>query len=556
VLGPDLVTNAMHRRLASHGAEIARDCARLVASTGSSAATVLAEIETICARHQFFSTLILSRKIPLDVLTQLTASVAQSFDRTIRSAWQADTVLVATNVMMRSCRRDVAVETPRERNFLTLTDAHLDDVIRLMVLCGFQRLMAMNANVEARGGRSSSAELKALLDVYNRRLVDEAGVGLASANQPFILGMAMIADLPFAPVMQVSDGVGATQNIRLWNYCPLHTSAEEGLGHAEFLHFPFPGDEGLSFEDAWKAWLAINKIAAGRVPNWTPDQPFLIRSSSDDARVEIMFDLCETGLGGSTLTALRNEAHDLMTRKGWPELPTKDAHQRFVDQIVFDPATAEAFDVEFIELPYAIYKVGPNAILWDHLRSRGLFRAIARRAIRTAGGDTGGAKGRAFEAVVASALKQRLSPAAPIAKNVKIQAQGRLALEIDVAMVWHKCLVLIECKTLQKPVQYYKGRAGAVASRTADMKTILFERDQLLRTHAREIREHWRQDDLAGAIWVVCTVEAEYIDSVEPSLWLTPGSLPRMCTPKELCEFLAGPDFNAVSAHAAFVAFQ
>jgi hypothetical protein len=305
----------------------------------------------------------------------------------------------------------------------------------VLVLVGFLRLIGWNTNLEARRQFSATADFSALIDSYNARQSNESRAGLMTDGDDLVLSMAQVQTTPpFDGKIEVIDQrLGARQQVMLWNYWPLSVPATPD--DAQFLASPFPADKGLRFEDGWRAWIAMNRAAAGRLPRWMPGEPVILSTPTDDARLEIMFDLSETALGGSRLSALRDEAYDLFERARWPRLPTQ----------------AEPFDAEFVEAPFAIYRIGPDAILWDHLRSRALFCAISRRAMRIATGDDVRSKGRAFEAVVARAIQQRLALAAPPTENVVIAEGGQSVLEMDVAFVWQGVLVLVECKSLQIP---------------------------------------------------------------------------------------------------------
>ena len=132
---------------------------------------------------------------------------------------------------------------------------------------------------------------------------------------------------------------------------------------------------------------------------------------------------------------------------------------------------------------------------------------------------------------------------------------GQETLQIDHGFVIGNLLVLVESKSHVKTAGYLVAHDHGFKVRARKpIQDLLPDRDRKLSELRDQIGREWRPATPRQALYVLCTSEVEYIPSDDQELWLDRNrDIPRVCTLKELLEWLDDLDTAAMTSHPACV---
>lgn len=512
---------------------------------------LLAEIESICARTALFRLLILIRKVPFSLVPALLGRGAQKPQRGDFRVFM-EGLLFATNCILRCCVNPLDVAESRLRNFLKPSPTEMEDAVRLTVLAVFHRHNLFYLNSMARASLAEGGDLAHLIQIYNeRQLLRSHETPLAKAGEAQVVMLTPAQSLPVERYLSVQFPGAPTIRLRLENYFPFPVGHQSQRSMYAYLECPdFEERIGMCFAEAWACWLGLNHLSLRAFPVWESGKTFKISAPLDEVRVEKFFDLCETGLGSGSISDLKDACHPQLVRSFEGTFPSKEKFASWIDRLTCERI---ANDPEFVEIPYVFYRIGPNAILWDHARHGGVWKAIARNLVQVSG-TIGRQKGGAFEEAVVERLRNAGFQA--IKNGVKIRERGRVVLEIDIGLVNGEVLYLIELKHRFKPRNYYSADGPVVASHIQKLERELERRDEGLRRYGELVREKWKHVGAVGAIYLFCTDEAEFIPSLGERFWIALPLFPRLCRVEELVRLLKSDAHARVTVHPQFVRFN
>lgn len=515
---------------------------------------LMKKIQSICESYSLFKLLILSRKIPISVaggFFQRFASMS-ALQTTGLSILFTESMLFSTNCVLMYSPNNLTIEAINERNFLAPSNEEMSDAIQLILFSFLHRHNMFFLNSVARRDLTVETSFNHLLEIYNQRMHSQSGTSIAKNGEDAVFVLTLIQRLPFSNIIDVLEN-DVSFSLFLQNYFPIPVNGSGLLKKYGYLE----GDDfttrmGMPFQEFWKSWVVLNKLLLWNLPmQWTPGEIYRIDSPHERLKLERLFDICETGLGGGSLSNIRETCFDLLSER-YPDLmPSKSNYQKFIDTVMCERLDKRV--VEFIEQPYTFYKVGPDSILWDHLRHGGFLKAIARDILQLSGAS-GARKGEVFEKTVEEKMKAILE-VKDIRRNIKIKSVNKtnIVLEIDIAFVYKRILFLLELKSNFKRIKYYSADSSEVSDRIKKIESGLRNRDKKLVEHAEDIQKRWPKSDLLGAIYVFCTDEAEFIPSFNLDFWFKVGKYPRICLIEELIDFLQNIDLADILNHPHFV---
>jgi hypothetical protein len=141
-------------------------------------------------------------------------------------------------------------------------------------------------------------------------------------------------------------------------------------------------------------------------------------------------------------------------------------------------------------------------------------------------------RGAHFEQAVWTFLNQRLSIDLVVDLNTRLRA-GTTQGEIDIAFRCGDAIVVLECKSWQKRIAYFRGDRASIVARHAQLGTIV---DEQVTRNVALLRARLGSDAAADIVAFVCVAGPEFITRGYPGLWY--GTTPRVLTPVELVELL------------------
>jgi hypothetical protein len=430
------------------------------------------------------------------------------------------------------------------------TEEAMDDSLRILTLGLLHALAQGQLNSIARRHPAQEVTFEHLLEIYNGRQVKAQRPPASQGPGDSALVLTAL-EKPIEIQLRLSreDEVGSAF-ATLENYLPKIIGAAGFYEQYCFLEVPYFKDAvGMSFAEFWRCWALFNGFLLQwcTVPISRANGYFWI--DVVDERMERFHDLCQSGMPGGPREELFSHCLPiLLTRR--PDLAvTESTFRKFIDRVTFP---GKFKDPLFVEQPYFVYPVGPDVIFWDCLRLPALFSATLREVnVLAHSGAAGRERGQLFELEVASAIRRAI-PESSVSTAVRVNCDGQLVCEIDVAFVHNSILILIEAKNRLKPARHSFGEN--VESRISDFVRVLRHRDEILVQNADCIFRRFSQHKVSGALFICCTSEAEFIPTLEPALWLNPSRIPRICLAAELVEFLLAPEFaSLVVRHPSFV---
>lgn len=508
-------------------------------------------IEEICRRHHFFRIIILTRKTPADLVQNLIPNdfyKEHSFTRVF-----LDAMLYGTNCILRYSPNPRDIASTYDRNHIDPNFEEMRDAASIFILSFIHRHNTFFLNSITRREVTPPTSLEYLLDIYNRRGKKPPNL-LPLTSEDAVIFLAGIKSLPIKPVIS-ARWADRPANIQLHNYFPLGVVGKALFSKYEYLdNDDFISKSGMSYEEFWKSWMTLNKLLISNLPmSWTPGDVYQIQSEEEQGKLERFYDACETGLSGGSLSSIRNSGYELALRYYPRILPLKENYENFIDLITYKTIQDK---LDFVEQPFIFYRVSDDAVLWDLARHAGLFKSYARFIVRLSG-KTGRIKGANFEKLGSNKLRASIPQIDDIKTNIIIKSptSAESELEIDIAVVYKKILVLMDFKSRFKPPRYYWADPAAVSYRVQEMEGYLLDADRTLKDKLDLIKVKWAGYNIEGAIYSICSEETEYISSLDKIYWFKVGECPRICLLDELIDYLSSDDFKDVSSHPAFIKF-
>lgn len=514
---------------------------------------MLAEIERICRQHEFSRILVLFRKIPHEITIDM-IRLTRDLSRVPHSEFDplyTEAVLFGTNCLLQYANRAASFERIHERYTFKPTEKELGDAFRLMLLCLAHRQETFRMNSLLRRSLTSPVSFEHLLSIYNRRLRLHAAEYTAKDRMNIVVGPQLIARIPrHERIWTCYDGEGRSHSMIMSNFHSVMIDSRPYLRRFEYLDCDeFTKLMGVPFQTWCKVWIGLNLVALHNIPQLMHDSS-IAQMTSDELgpRLERGHDYCETALGGGHPEGFWRTCHEILKMYDPEDKTTLEECRTVVDRLTFSHLDG---DIRFPEQPFVFYPVSTRVLLWDYFRHAGLLRCIARNLSSNPMFSGSNRKGEVLERLVVNAVREELPEAHSFKTSIKIKNARQFVWEIDVAFIFRKILFLIEAKNQQKMLRYYF--EGRDLERGANW---LEDRDEKLRQYASIVRNKWKEDEnISGAIYIVCSEEAEFMPSYEPSLWLDIENYPRVCMLFELIQFLKEADLDSIQRHPNFVPF-
>jgi hypothetical protein len=520
--------------------------------------SLVAELEALCRPHDFARFLLVFRKIPHQLAFVILKTIDESgylIQRSFRPIF-FEGIICGTNFILKFCIHAPTLVSNNERYWLQPTNDELSAALRLFTLCIIYRheLFRLNTIIR-RDIAASSVSVDKLVEVYNERLTKRWQPQWLMTNGEGIVFPTLVDQVSMDKrILQYMDRDGTEHQLTMRNFIPI--SCDKGV---EFARYPYLNTKdfmesyGVTFETFGRIWVGLNRLLIEALPLfWSDARVIYVPSNFLRAKLEQADDYCESGLGGSEPEGIWRYCHELLARDHPTECPTLEECQAVVQVLTYREFDG---DVRFIEQPFIFYPISEGLLLWDYLRHGGLLRCLARQMTQHSPNDaTRLEKGRALEIAIARAAA--LLPGVSGIRGVVLRESGRSIWEIDVGFVYKNILFLVEAKNRQKSVRYYFD-ASEVSSRVSQIEFVIKRMDTMLGQNLMWVRDKWGDcKPLRGAICVVCTEEAEFIASANPTYWLSLLACPRMCMLNELIEFLSEDDaIEHVVNSSAFLAF-
>jgi hypothetical protein len=256
-----------------------------------------------------------------------------------------------------------------------------------------------------------------------------------------------------------------------------------------------------------------------------------------------LYQYSQRGLSVSTYSELRDFLPQLIKRSesmliGGEKGISPDLAMRLLEDFTIYPEKQQDnIDLVRWEPKYALY-LGDDSFIID-LLAIGEF--IGGMLWKTQLSDTEkNIKGSQFE----DELLQYVLEASPGVSKVfrprqKLKLKGQLKAEIDLSFARNSTCFLIDCKSYSVSVALFEGQRQAVLNRWNT--NIDWVRDNDIRASFladNPIGDNYRLPmDCLYVVPIVCTTYPEFLFDVSDHMLLS-GNIPRVCTPKELTEFL------------------
>lgn len=518
-------------------------------------------IKPLCERQEFWRFLVVFRKLQTKNYELLKKILpGERLSKSVDSILE-DSVFFGTNSILKFSNNNSSLFTCNDRYTFSPTRGEMEDAIRLMTLCILHRHTMFYNNTISHSYMQSGPSFVELLEIFNRR--QQLGTNLLKENHSMngsILLSAFAGHIPEqAKKISYKNRSGEELTLLLKNYYPFPINEELGFSKFSIVDAPeFSSLTGVTFEDWWRIWISLNKVAKSNlILYWSDNQIFNSKSLDFRAAGERTDDFCETGLGCGLTSTIINACHDFLKIQYGNKAPTLETCKRFVDYLSSDTLVG---DPAFIEQPVLFYKLGPERVFWDYLRHGNVMNAVIRKLfihpskardklINKAAGN--------FEKQIKIKLEKSLKGVANCKLNTKItpKAGKRHVWEIDVGFVFRDILFLVEMKNWIKSEKYFLADDDTLSSRIPDVEAVLRKQDTNLVNYQTDVIRYWDQA-AKGAICIVCTHDVEFTASIERKWWLKTGKYPRICLVDELISYLQSENLEELYSHPNFVPFD
>ena len=487
----------------------------------------LSKLQIICARHPQCQLLVAARKIPFSYVEEAHILLPLLIDRNKSHAIFNRSASMATNCILRYASKG-AHRTAAYSEDLIL------DACRIIIICNIRVILqSVSAGIKLLK-KTDEIDVPDLMNFFINRQDHLDKDNLCDGDETAaIVKLVSLNTLPFGKTISVHFvPENADAELELVNYFPFFSDAEMILKEYGWLaELGFQSQFALPLEKFWTCFVLINKHITDKLVGCELDQPFLIADESDEYRLKFLFGLTETGL----IQISKDKLLSLYSQKSsiFPDITNKDFHE-FLAQVTLDEKAAKTLNIDFPEDYYLFYPGDADGLLWDISRHTAMFRAISRKLVQ-GGDEAGNIKGKAYEDNVVRELES--IEGIEDLKQVTIYSDDALKLmEIDIGFVFHDTLYLLEVKSWQRKIGEYLGSFDKSHRAIGYLK----EYDELLKIHQERIFSQWLGCKIDKAIYVLVSLEAQYIPSYDPDLWLIPGIVPRICLLREFISYLRG----------------
>lgn len=395
-----------------------------------------------------------------------------------------------------------------------------------------------------------------ILESYNKRLESEPKWSTVDHGDDAIIIPAFLKELPKDErVFSCTDRNNTLFEIYLRNFIPVRKKASDFWHTYNYLDTSeFASLTGVRFEEVWKVWVCLNLLLAENIVFLWPQTYFgAVEPEKVHASAERADDYTETALGGGSIESIV-EATNQFLRLRYEVAPTIDVCKRVIELLTMNTIENETFP----EQPFIFYKASSKLILWDYLRHGAVFKALARDLMRKfPAKQIRKAVGAKFENRIEDELRHAVPKAFDFKRNIKIRAGNNhnVAWEIDIGFVIENILFLIDAKHWYKPIRYHLADATDISSRVTKLESLLRKTDASLFEYKKQLTKQWGNFSLSGGIFIMCTTEVEFITSFDSLFWLERDIVPRICTLKELIDFLTRTSISNIRNDPNFVSF-
>jgi hypothetical protein len=184
--------------------------------------------------------------------------------------------------------------------------------------------------------------------------------------------------------------------------------------------------------------------------------------------------------------------------------------------------------------PGLFLEVDPQTLALDLLSMSEFFEFCLRRVTSLDDAPSPDARrGARFEQSAWAILKLHLGVQLVVDLNSRFRA-GAVQGEIDIAFFVDDVIVVLECKSWQKRIDYFRGDRASIERRHEQLRQIIEE--QTTRNVAL-LMDHLGLDRRRDVLAFVCVAGPEFIKQGYAGLWY--GTTPRVLTPQELVALIS-----------------
>jgi hypothetical protein len=184
--------------------------------------------------------------------------------------------------------------------------------------------------------------------------------------------------------------------------------------------------------------------------------------------------------------------------------------------------------------PSLFLQPDPKTLVLDLISMSEFFKLCLRKMTSIDDAPTLEARrGSRFEQAVWRFLSRQLPVELAVEPNTKFKIAD-VEGEVDLAFLINGVVVVLECKSWQKRVDYFRGDRQAIDRRHEQLRRVV--QVQLAR-NVSFLRNHLSSKPQCDILSFVCVVGPEFIKRGYPGLWY--GSTPRVMPPQEILSLLS-----------------
>jgi hypothetical protein len=142
-------------------------------------------------------------------------------------------------------------------------------------------------------------------------------------------------------------------------------------------------------------------------------------------------------------------------------------------------------------------------------------------------------RGAQFEQAAWEYLSQKLSVDLAVDLNKRLRA-GAVRGEIDIAFFVRDVLVVLECKSWQKTLGYFRGDRSAVLRRQEELRRVV---EGQIPRNVELLVDHLKLQTSMDVVSFVCVAGPEFVMREYEGLWF--GGTPRVLTPEQLVSLIS-----------------
>lgn len=287
----------------------------------------------------------------------------------------------------------------------------------------------------------------------------------------------------------------------------------------------------MTFKDFWQCYLFLNSIGEKLImPILLQGEKIIIANQMDLIRTIIMYEFSSYGYlkfnKSEFLSLLFNDLKNDMSKYNIDEIMLN----KFIELVMYEGSDSE-IDIEHtIGLPYLVFQVNEQELIWDTLRQEAFLDAIRYKLLKiTAQKDFGTIKGKAFEIFVISELQK-----IPGIESLHYNIDEKRLYEIDIGFIYKSILHLLELKSFDVKIGEFQGR---YVKNTKAIK-LLAEFDLKVANYKEKIIENWKGNDIKDIRTFLVTDNFYFIPFMSAVYWYDNFQIPRICNVNEFFNYL------------------